>query len=100
MGNIFGGDNWGSQVQKGQGLRPGMPVKVVGGLAPASVPAPAPASRQLPVTQQGPRIAAPQARPAVPPSPKPSTAIPAPEKVQQGSKADCPVCRTFGGGRR
>jgi len=60
----------------------------------AAAPAPAPAA--APAVPPGTQVKASCARPSAPP-PTPGAPATPPGAIPTGSKANCPVCRTFGG---
>lgn len=109
MKHMFAGDPWyNGQGQQGgvqgMGFRPG-PVQIAM-VRPAPMPAPTFGQQQMqaaPVQQQTPLLAqaAPQQQyqqPLLAPQQRQQAPAPqAPGSIPMGSKANCPVCRNFGG---
>lgn len=106
MKHMFAGDPWyNGQGQQGgvqgMGFRPG-PVQIAM-VRPAPMPAPtfgqmqqgAPAVQQQPQYQQPLLAQAQQQQRQVPQPPAPGAGPQ--QRIPMGSKANCPVCRNFGG---
>ncbi len=104
MKHMFAGDPWyNGQGQQGgvqgMGFRPG-PVQIAM-VKPMPVPAPTFGQVQntAPMQQQAPLLAqaAPQQAPPQYQQPQAPAQQQTPGRIPMGSKANCPVCRNFGG---
>jgi len=106
MKHMFAGDPWyNGQGQQGgvqgMGFRPG-PVQIAMVKPP---PMPAPTFGAIPQQTIQPRPQAPllaqaqqqQYQPPQPPPPAPAAGQGMQQRIPMGSKANCPVCRNFGG---
>lgn len=100
MKHMFAGDPWyNGQGQQGgvqgMGFRPG-PVQIAI-VNPMAAPAPiiGQSMQVAPMQQQAPLLSQAQAQQPQPQQQRPQN--PGQQKVPMGSKANCPVCRNFGG---
>lgn len=105
MKNMFAGDAWYNVNQQPSGVQ-GMGFRPTAGLGPVQM-RPSVGAQTLPVFQ-GPMSAlplmqAPMSAPMAPALSAPSRPMspqqpqPAKKGIPMGTKADCPVCRSFGG---